>query len=419
MIRAVSILFLILWCTGCGSAEELPPQRASNAFTMDGSRFVPINGSVNQVSQTDALNRSLSPDGWSTAPVPLRPPLGFAVGTRTGRVVIYDEFDSVKSIISLGDSLLIDQLAADGNALYAVTLTGDVFGIDALTGKPLWRQSVGNSVTANVILNDRFLLVPTGQKVMKIDRQDRSVTELVVSTLTVHTQSLVNDNLYVAVTRNQSGGDDSLYVISVNTNERRFQYGFRETRFTSNLSVCGPDKDHLVVGFLGGFAAGHREAGIMLLEGISSGKPTIKWRHKLPYLVANVAGYETAAFASGIRAQSGEMISGLDAFSLEDTSILWSRRFTEPLIAPVAVGNGNLYFFLSFEAEALTDTRTIFYTLNSETGKTLREQGLKGAMNGLLPQMPMPDQRGRFLVADRENLIVYILDRSSYERVFK
>jgi hypothetical protein len=126
----------------------------------------------------------------------------------------------------------------------------------------------------------------------------------------------------------------------------------------------------------------------------------------------------TAVFASGARMSASELVSGIDAFALEDTSALWHRRFSEPIVAPVGISAGNIYFTLSFESEAIVPSRGIVYTLNSGDGKTVSERPIRGALHGFIPSMPMPDEQGRLLIADKDKLVVYTLDRSTLKRVF-
>jgi hypothetical protein len=86
-------------------------------------------------------------------------------------------------------------------------------------------------------------------------------------------------------------------------------------------------------------------------------------------------------------------------------------------MAAPAVSEGNLFFTLSFETEAIVGARALLYTLRSGSGETVSERPLK-ASSGALPAMPIPDEQGRLLVADAERPVVYALDRSTLKRVF-
>jgi outer membrane protein assembly factor BamB len=111
-------------------------------------------------------------------------------------------------------------------------------------------------------------------------------------------------------------------------------------------------------------------------------------------------------------------VSGIDAFSLEDSTPVWSRRFTEPIASPIAVNDGSIYFSLSFESEAIVASKGLFYTLDARNGKTISERAVAGALNGFVPGMPMPDDAGRLLLADRLRPVIYILNRSAFRRMF-
>lgn len=408
---------LVLTTIGCGAGEELPPERSSIGLGMDGAHGVPFTGSVNQIAQTNALSESLSPGGWSTAPVPLKRPLGFAIGTRTGSILIYDDEDSLEHTIKLNDSTLIDQILVRGSLIYPIGLDGSVWCVDG-DGKIRWSTRMDRDVNANAVITTNGLFLPVGKSIVRLDLQGKYV-ELFTSALDIHSLAWSSERsaLLVAATRNESGGDDSLYVLGADL-KLRHAIGLKETRFTSNLAII-EGQDLVAFGYLGGFSGGIRHSHVTLLRGVLENATEPAWRHELPYIVMNVAANASDVIASGVRARSGEIASGIDAFRLDDTIKTWSRRFSEPLAAPVAVSDGNVYMHLSFESEAMIGTRGIFYTLDAETGKTTRELPVDGALFGFLPQLPMPDERGRFLLADRTRLLVYLLDRSSFERVFK
>jgi hypothetical protein len=193
-------------------------------------------------------------------------------------------------------------------------------------------------------------------------------------------------------------------------------YALPQTRLTSNIALVG--EEGIAYGYLGALGGPQRASAVDNMTGLFDGKLTKVWTQTVPYVIGNVAVNDEDVIVGGIREQ-GELTSGIDAFRLDDTIHTWSRRFTEPLVAPFGVSEHNVYLHLSFRSDAIVDTRGIFYTLDSRTGKTLRSQSIPGAEDGFLSHIPMPDERGRFLLADRARLIVYLLDRSSFERVFK
>lgn len=414
--------FLGLAClvlAACGTKEELPPERTSVGLTMDGSRRIPLTGAVNQVTQTNALADRLSPEGWATGPVPLPKPLGFAIAGRSGSVFVYDENDSLKHRVNLGDSILIDQLIGVGLKLYAIGLHGNVYCFEP-SGKILWSNKTSAGVTANVLLAEGKLLIPCGHDLFSFDANSGQPGALTSFTYEIHSLafSKAKNAIVAALTQNLSGTEDSLIVLNMQGG-REHGYALKETRFTSNIAIAGEDGELVAYGYLGGMNGPQRTSAVALVAGAIDGKLTTTWTHAVPYVIGNVAANHTDVIVGGIREQGGELVSGIDAFRLEDTITAWSRRFTEPLVAPFAVSDGDIYLHLSFESDAVVETRGIFYTLDAETGKTLREQGIPGAVTGFLPHIPMPDYKGRFLLADRTRLLVYLLDRSSFERVFK
>jgi hypothetical protein len=413
-----------LLLTSCGTKEDLPPARTSVGLTMDGSRRIPLTGSVNQVSQTNALAQALSPEGWATGPVALPRPLGFAIAARSGKIFVYDDADSLERTIDLGDSVLIDQLLAKGDSLYAVGLSGRVWCVTP-NGKQLWsngppqNDSIQTYVTANAVIADGALLVPCGKTLYSYAIDNGKPLTPHSFGLEIHSLASAPQkrSAAIALTRNQTGASDSLLILS--GGRLKHGYELKEARFTSNLAVVSEDGDKLAYGYLGGMQGPQRTSAVALLEGVFDGELKQVWSHNVPYIVGHVAANYTDVIVGGFREQGGEPVSGIDAWRIEDTIHTWSRRFTEPVVAPFAVSDDDVYLHLSFSTDAIVETRGIFYTISAETGKTLREQAIPGATSGFLSHIPMPDFKGRFLLADRTRLLVYLLDRSSFERVFK
>lgn len=416
MRRTVLLLCLVLLAS-CGGKEELPDVRTSVGLNVNGDHNVRLTGAVNEIGQTTEISRSEAPEGWSTAPVPLSKPYGFAIGTRNGKIMIYDDRDSLKRILSVGDSIIIDQLLVKGEQIIAIALNGSIYKFTA-DGKSYWTRNTMHVVTANAVLTEDKLYVPCGNLLYSFHGNEGTPSVIHTFTYEIHALAYAANrrSLVIATTQNQAGGQDSLFVYhELNFTNR---YGLPSTRLTSNLAIVGEDEDQLAYGYLGAMEGPQRTSAVALVKGVFDGKLEKVWTHSVPYVIGTVAANDEDVFVGGIREQ-GELTSGLDAFRLEDTIHTWSRRFSEPLVAPFGVSNGNVYLHLSFRSDAVVDTRGIFYTLHARTGKTLREQSIPGAEDGFLPHIPMPDERGRFLLADGGKLVVYLLDRSSFERVFK
>jgi hypothetical protein len=409
-------LCLLVLLASCGPKEDLPVIRTSSGLNIDGSRNVALTGTVNELGQTTEIDQSVAPEGWSTAPIPLAKPLGFAIATRNGKIMIYDDRDSLKQTVTLGDSIVIDQLLTANGRIIAVGLQGTIHAINT-TGKLLWQNATSQQVTSNVILSDKRLYVPCGKALYLFNALTGAPEKTLSFSLDVHSlaYSTLKNALVLATTRNQAGAEDSLFVLNPDGNIQH-KHALPQTRLTSNIALVGDEG--IAYGYLGALGGPQRASAVDNMRGLFEGKLTKVWTQTVPYVIGNVAVNDEDVIVGGIREQ-GELTSGIDAFRLDDTIHTWSRRFTEPLVAPFGVSEHNVYLHLSFRSDAIVDTRGIFYTLDSRTGKTLRSQSIPGAEDGFLSHIPMPDERGRFLLADRARLIVYLLDRSSFERVFK
>jgi hypothetical protein len=385
---------------------------------VSGNNNVSLTGAVNEIGQSTEIPRSVAPEGWSTGPVPLSKPYGFAIATRNGKIMIFDDQDSLKRTISLGDSIVIDQLLSLKNEVFAIGLNGSIHKVSA-DGKTLWQNSTSRTITGKVILALDRLYVPCANVLYTFDPKTGTPAAVTTFAMEIHSLSYsdLKQALVIATTRNQAGAEDSLFVMTKGEKIAK-RYGLPETRLTSNIALAGEEHELFAYGYLGGMTGPQRTSAVTLLKGLFDGKLEKVWTQSVPYVIGNVGANDEDIFVSGIREQ-GELTSGLDAFRLNDTIHTWSRRFSEPLVAPFGVSNGNVYMHLSFRSDAVVDTRGIFYTIHARTGKTLREQSIPGAELGFLPHIPMPDERGRFLLADGGKLVVYLLDRSSFERVFK
>jgi hypothetical protein len=425
-MRKHAALLCLMLLASCGGKEELPEARTSIGLAMDGSHNVQLTGAVNEIGHTSEIDHSVSPEGWATAPVPLPKPYGFAIATRSGMIMVYDDHDSLSRTIVLESQSQVDQLLTRGDQIYVVLLNGQVHCYKA-NGKYIWggeppKDSVPRFVTANAIIAGEQIWIPCERELFTFGDNTGKPYISEVFGMDIHSlaYSEAKDQVAIALTKNVSGGSDSLITMRANGGRSQFvhRYALSETRITSNIAIIGEDEAQLAYGFLGAMEGPQRTSAVTLLKGVFDGKLEKVWTHSVPYVIGNVAANDEDVMCAGIREQ-GELTSGLDAFRIDDTIHTWSRRFSEPLVAPFGVSNGNVYLHLSFRSDAVVETRGIFYTLNARTGKTLREQSIPGAEDGFLPHIPMPDERGRFLLADGAKLVVYLLDRSSFERVFK
>jgi outer membrane protein assembly factor BamB len=410
------IVFLALLLSACAKDESLPDVRTSTGLSVDGAHLIPFDGAPDLISQTREIDSTLSPGGWSTAPLPLAAPFGYACGTRSGKIFVFSPHDSLVSTIDVGDGVVIDQLLTDGKSIVVIGLNGAITS-STPDGKRLWSMSVGAFVSANALIVAGKLIVAVDKRIIAIDYVSGKQLWDRSHTLQVHSLAfdVANNTLVAALTANASDATDSIALFSSDGSSKG-AIALPQTRFTSNVAICGTEDDRvLAFGALGGVDGNHRRATANLLK-LDDGK--VLWSHAVPFIVTSIAANETAVFAAGFRMLENEVVSGISGFALEDTTTLWTRRFTVPLSAPIAASSGNIYFSLAFESEAIVDTRGLLYTLNAGDGKTMSERPVEGAAHGFFPGMPMPDEQGRLLLADRDKLVIYALDRSTLRRVF-
>jgi hypothetical protein len=383
---------------------------------MDGTHWIPIEGAPDLVDSI-RLADTAGFAGWSTAPLPLATPYGCAVGTRTGRVYVFGDKGEQKTIIDLPEREFVDQLLTADGALIAITASGAIRSY-SYDGKQVWNATPGPTSAAAVIVNG-LLVVPTREAIIALGLRDgkerwRMGTSLPTASLAV---SRDLEWIAAAISFNESGRQDSVIALHALNGQRAAAYAVAGGRITSNLAIAGKDNELLVYGALGSADDAGRAATFAAIRDWNSDKHREAWSHPIPYIILSASANSDKAFASGFRNTQGELVSGIDAFKLSDTSFVWKRRFTEPLMAAPAVSEGNLFFTLSFETEAIVGARALLYTLRSGSGETVSERPLK-ASSGALPAMPIPDEQGRLLVADAERPVVYALDRSTLKRVF-
>jgi len=410
-----SLISILL--SSCAKKEEMPMERSTVSYTMDGSQLVDVSSYPDEQHATTKVDSTVSPEGFSTAPLPLRHPLAFAIGTRSGKVLLYNDRDSLINTLDLGTGSQIDQLLADSSDdFFAVTLTGDVFALSS-QGKTKWHTPLQTVPRANAVFLPRLILVPSQNAVTALDRETGKMVwqqsfGLDIVSLAIDPE---RNECYCAISYNQAGATDSVVVINGQGQERS-RFGVAGRRILSNLIVGKVDEEtRLYMGVLtSGNGGPVRQSSLECYS--TAGKLLL--HHDLPYLVINIAANGKAVFTSGYRTLQSGLVSGIDAFSMQDTTWFWRREFTEPIGSKLAVSKGNVYFAMSFASEAYVTTRGLFYTLDAVEGRTVSERTVENAPNGFITAMPMVDQEGRFILADRNRLIVYILDRSSLRRVF-
>lgn len=383
---------------------------------MDGTHWIPIDGApdlIDTIRTTDTAGFA----GWSTAPLPLPSPYGCAIGTRNGRVYVFKETGESKTILDLPEREFVDQLLTADGALIAITASGAIRSY-SFDGKQTWNATVGRMSASAAIVNG-LLVVPTPIAIVALGLRDGKQRWQYATSLPTTSLAVSRDLEWIAaaLSFNESGRDDSVLVLRALNGQRTTSYAITGGRVTSNLAIAGKDNELLIYGALGSADDAGRAATLVAVRDWNSDKHREFWRHAVPYIVLATSANSDKAFASGFRNTQGELVSGIDAFKLADTSFVWKRRFAEPLLAAPAVSEANVFFTLSFETEAIVGSRALLYTLRSGSGETVSERPLK-ASSGALPAMPIPDEQGRLLVADAQRPVIYALDRSTLKRVF-
>ncbi len=404
----------LLALVSCAKEQPMPHDRSSIGLTMDGARHVNVSGGPDIVEVSKRLDSNALIGGWSTGPVILHP-VGYAVGARNGRIAYFDVHDSLARMLEITDHSPIDQLLASGDTVYAVSILGVVNAFD-VAGKLFWQASINAVPSAPAILTTRSLLVTSNHDIHAFDRLTGSPqwTYSASSSITSIAYSEKRDLLYLAVAAERA---DS--IVTLNSNgKRKASMGIAELKITSNLAINESETPTLVFGGLSALKDQRREAVVIQYQSMETDHPKLLWKHTVPFIPGNVSLNSASAFASGFRTMESDVTSGIVAFSLADTSTKWRRFFTEPLVAPIAAGDQNIYFTVSFESQAAISSRGIFETLSASDGKTVSERAGRGAAGGFLSHMPMPDEVGRFLVADRIRPVIHIFDRSGLKRMF-
>jgi len=385
---------------------------------MDGSRHLGVEHAPDIITHSKGIDTLAKFEGWSTAPLPLPKPNGFVIGARNGRIYFFDRNDSLSHVIELSDKSIPDQILTSGQSIYAISITGTVNAF-SLDGKLRWSAAGSGPMTGQALLAGSSLVIPTGHSIQALDTLKGTNLWGYTSQLTVTASSYsqIAGLIACALSGGASSGGDSLLILTT-SGSKKAEVSAANLEITSNLAFADENGTTIVFGALGGEHDGRRDALVVSCKDFASGKFTINWKHKVPFIAGNIAINKAAAFASGFRSMEGEVTSGVAAFKLADTTTMWQRSFAEPLVAPIAASDANVYFVSSFESNAVISSRGLLVTLTAGEGKTVSEKIAPGAAEGLSPFMPMPDEDGRILVADAARPVVYVFDRSGLKRMF-
>ncbi len=411
-MKIVVCLLLAFVSSSCAKDETLPPIVSSAGLAMDGSHFVPFSGAPDEFGQSKSVDNSRVPGGWSTPPVAL-PSGGFAIGSKAGQVFIFNDQDSLARSFDVGDRVQIDQLLLDRSSIYAVSSIHTIYCVDTI-GHTKWKARIDTLITAPAVFADGQIVVPTQNGLVALSAASGAIVWTYHTTNEMSSVALNAEahQIVGATTSNDFEANDSIVILS---NAGKLLRMFPVAgRITSNIALCGKDKNSIAIGLARG--SGNQKQIRGVLYDVVTGK--LLQEHTIPYFANSVGANSESYITSGFRTSAGELSSGIDAFSLSDTLTRWSRRFSEPVTAPLAVSDGSVYFALSFETSAIVGSKGLFYALDAGNGKTVLEHALSGALDGFVPGMPMPDRAGRLMLADRARPVIYLLNRTAFHRMF-
>ncbi len=406
------LLFLLLSIifASCSKQEEAIPKYSSYDLGMDGSRFVPDIGVLSATSTLAIGDTNVQQNPFTTAPVPLTGGGKFMYAVAQANSVMIGNESTSQIFASLPEETTIIQLLSDSSTIYVIHLNGKIDAF-SMSGKSLWQTVARGFPSLNSILAGNALIFSSDSAINAIDIHSGKNMWVYHTALSV--RSIIYDikakMIITALSFNSPEAADSILCFSL-TGDLKSSSAFASTRILSNLCLCGKERDKIAFGYLSKpNLTGTRTMHIATYSGIQTGAPKLISEHALPYLPTNIASNRSMILSSGFLMNGGDLQSGIDAFYADDTTKLWQRRFSYPLVTPVSVSNKYAYFSLVFTTEAEIPTHSIFYTLEMSTGKTLGELPVLGAKNGFALGIPMPLQEKEFIMSDRNRSMLYFI----------
>jgi len=389
---------------------------------MDGSRFIPDIGLPSTVSSISVGDTNSAAPSLTSAPVPLSNAGKFTYAIAQGNNIIFGNESTSQIIAALPNEKPIIQLLADREAIYAIHSDGNIHALDH-SGKIIWqyRTSEFDESDPHSILTKNSLIAEADTGIIAIDLLSGKKTWSCQTVFPPH-NIIYDSKSKLLIAAISFDGDafawgDSIYnratdsILCINSEGIvKSRIGFPKTRIISNLSICGKDKNLIAFGYLLSPSAGEmRTIHIGVFSGIETGSAKKLSDHELTYLPTQVCSNGPLVLASGFYGSGSNLESGIDAFYADDIIKLWQRRFTYPLVTPIAINNKYAYFHLSFSAQAIVPAKSIFYTLELTTGKTVVELPIAGAENGFRISTPMPLAEQTLILADAIRPVIYFL----------
>jgi outer membrane protein assembly factor BamB len=424
-LNQAAVLPVILCCFsfffGCSKHDEAPQQYNSYDYRMDGSRLVPDVG----VPSTSTAFTLIDSNAGSHITAP---PVGFPVKGKylyllaEGNKLVAGDEHSSEIIATTSDTKPIIQLLTSSTTIIAIGAGGSCYAYD-MSGKLLWQYNTSgfDESDPRCCLSENALIAESDSAITAIDLQSgKSIWSYhtLFSARTLHYDSrskLIIASLAFdgdAVSTNDSTQHhacDSILCFDL-AGKVRSRFGAAKMRLISNLCLCGKNADKLAFGYISKPDSGEmRTLHVTVYSGIEEGNPKKISDHTLSYLPTQLGSNGSTLLTSGFYGTGTSLESGIDAFYADDTIHLWERHFTYPVTAPVAISDKYGYFTLSFTTQAEVAARSIFYTLDLTTGKTIGELPVSGALTGFMPAMPMPVSANVFILADRNKPTIYFL----------
>ncbi len=395
------LLIILVAAAGCRPTDVEPPEITSFSYRSDGTRrIMPV--AVPKVTTKITPLLSVS---YKTTPLPLPGEKGFAIGTWKGELAIFNERDSLTSLVMLAAGDPVYRIAANNDIIVAQHLSGTLTGV-GYNGTIRW-QRIDSTTRSDMNLAGTLLLTIADQGIRGIDITTGTQKFQLGPELIPVSAASNATSFFVALSHNTTTGSDSVYKISFDgVIEQR--WGFPRMRITSNIALAGEEKDHIVFGAQGDLdASGVRRSTLVVGYDLSENAKQI-FGQELDYIPTNISVSNDIILASGFQMGGGDFVGAIDAFLLESNEKIWQRRFTEPLGSPVAVTTQHAFFTLSFASTADIPSNTIFYALELPSGQTAREVAVTDARNGFVPGLPIP-YKGALLLADAISSTIYKL----------
>ncbi len=389
---------------GCSKSDVSQNERSSYSYSMDGSHHIP---NIGVPSSSYALQLPLK-NICTSAPVALN---GFDSETyivAQGKNIIIGSKQSNRIFATTTDSTAIVELLSDSDAIYAIHLNGslDCYNLD---GKINWHTTLNTIPKQGALLTKATIIISTDSAIRCIYSKDGTIKWTYHSSLVP--QSICLDaeqqSIYLALSSNDAQGTDSIVCLTIN-GEVTARYGFPKTRITSNITSLKNGK--ISFGYLSGNenSSLKKTPHIALWAVMNTSAPKLVWDHTLNYLVTSVSTNGNLILSGGFRENGGELVSGIDAFNIEDTTKLWQRRFSYPLVAMITVSNNHAYIPFTFTTQASVPTKTIVSMINLNDGTTISELPVTTAESGFVQGVGTPAS-GMLLYADKNTNRIYFL----------